>query len=125
MAAAQFRMEIMDFVIKTVEAGYRSIVLTDTNGRRLDLVVDGDCCSNSHFDNDSRYDAEAMVGQTLRSIENRFVRSEDLDYGKTDIYFTVLTTDEGHTTLGWRNESNGYYGGWLSVSGDVPEVQVP
>lgn len=113
----------MDFRIVTVDAGPYIITLTDENGRKLVMSLHGDCCSNSSFDSDSLNDARDLVGQVLTSIENRFVRSESTDWGKEDIYFTVLTTNAGHTTLGWRNESNGYYGGWLTVSGDdVPEV---
>lgn len=91
--------------------------LVSEAGGVITFELEGDCCSYSYFDSDSKKEANGLVGQTIREVRTSCVSSEPLhgeDGGRKN-YMTVLKTDSGHTTLAWRNDSNGYYIGWLKL----------
>lgn len=100
--------------------------LIDINGREIRFELVGDCCSRSFFDADTKLDLNDILGHTLRTIETVSLgRSEE--EGEFDssvlLYMTKLTTDRGVFTLAWRNESNGYYSGFLNIFAEGDEVR--
>lgn len=105
-----------------------------TNGDVQNFVVHGDCCSTSYFS--EVYGADKLVGQGP-IIDVKFIDETDgllmvpaqgegdyADY--IQVYGFKIVSDhplfgDVTTVFGFRNESNGYYGGWMEVceaSGD-------
>lgn len=91
------------------------MMFVDADGRELVFELEGDCCSHSYFDNDCKLDVGDILGHTIKKIETNCVGDGERDHTVTLIYMTVITTDKGHFTLSWRNDSNGYYSGWLKI----------
>jgi hypothetical protein len=92
------------------------------DGTKLELKLEGDCCSSSYFTEDAVEDAWELVGSTIVSIEDRDDgHNKDREYKDTDDFtstiwsFLVFKTNKGHVTLDWRNDSNGYYSGWVKA----------
>jgi hypothetical protein len=77
----------------------------------------GDCCSNSWVENISL--PALGLPATVLNVEN--IEMPDLGSPEDDIaikyYGERITTDHGHITIDYRNESNGYYGGLLEWEG--------
>lgn len=100
------------------------------------FTVEGDCCSHSYFYN--------FIG-VKRLLENGAIKAfeevKDMphppkkkdDYGDvTAAYgYRITTEDKEHgevsSVLSFRNDNNGYYGGWMEVCekipDDVPEIK--
>lgn len=74
--------------------------------------AEGDCCSHSWVyacDN-----MPALLGHTVTAVEELDLPTPDQEgYGCLASYGIKITTDAGEATIEYRNESNGYYGGWL------------
>lgn len=91
------------------------------------FAVDGDCCSCSYFHEIDGVDN--LLGQVVNSCEeiplpDSLATSLDTNYNpkyKDSIayYGIEIKTDKGTTRIIYRNESNGYYGGWYSCLGEV------
>lgn len=99
--------------------------LIDIKGREIRFELEGDCCSRSFFDADTKLDLKDILGQTLRKIEtvNVGVADEEGQYDSVvQLYMTKLITDGGVFTLAWRNESNGYYSGYLTIFAEGTEI---
>ena len=100
------------------EQGYLRLA---TDSGPVVLIAEGDCCSESWFYQIAGFDA--LLGHVVRQVEQ--VDMGDIDDGKTrqefdQLYSVKIVTDGGHAEIEFRNSSNGYYGGWLSVEdGDV------
>jgi hypothetical protein len=77
--------------------------------------VEGECCSHSHFTDPSQF--RELAGTEFTSAENRDNRTEQVGkYGDQTIWsFLVFTTSEGHVTIDWRNDNNGYDCGRVTV----------
>lgn len=76
----------------------------------LYYYADGDCCSNSWF-NDF-IGVEALIGHRVQSIEEvdlPVVKEEDNKV--VQAYGVKIITDYGRAEIVFRNKSNGYYGG--------------
>lgn len=98
------------------------------DGRGLRLALDGDCCSSSYYSDMAQFNE--LVGSTIRGVEERDGESRDgldedakkLEKEKGEYrdevswHFLVFTTDKGHVTIDWRNDSNGYYDGSVRPS---------
>jgi hypothetical protein len=87
------------------------------------VEVAGSCCSESYFPDPKQF--YELVGHTINTAECRDGYSTDTSKEEaaksctqedTDWHFLVFTTDKGHTTIDWRNDSNGYYTGTLKVT---------
>jgi len=107
----------MNFVIKEVTALEDSITLTSEAGDALRLEVDGDCCSSSFFDKESKEDVQGLLGQELKLVEHVVcgdVFVKDDDWVDTIIYALKITTNKQSISVMWRNESNGYYSGFIT-----------
>lgn len=97
--------------VVSVEPSEDLIVLRLEDGRTVRLGLDGDCCSKSFFESPKEF--EELVGETITSFEERETGHST---GAEEKYYCLwVTTDKGQHTFDWRNESNGYYGGSLSV----------
>jgi len=101
------------------------VKMTDGSSARFDL--EGDCCSNSFFTDVKEFDE--LIGSVIQSVEQRSdltPKTPERPGGRlvcrgadcTSWHFLVFTTNKGHVTIDWRNESNGYYDGccYLKVS---------
>lgn len=120
-------MKLSDLINRTVVAVKASddgARIDFTDGSAVQLELYGDCCSLSFFTDTKQFDE--IVGAKLLAVEQR--DGEGFDDPKVEHvspHFLVFTTDRGHVTIDWRNESNGYYDGWievkpLAVAGKVP-----
>jgi hypothetical protein len=101
-------------VVNVIDAGAVSLVLD--NGQVLQIDLEGDCCSSSYFADVKQFDE--LKGATIQSIEERdeasstpLAKPEDDNDSSVSWHFLVFTTDKGHVTIDWRNDSNGYYDG--------------
>lgn len=84
------------------------------DGRVLQLQLDAECCSSSYFADRQQFDD--LIGATIRAVELRGGKTErDEDGDKIEWAFLVFTTDRGHVTIDWRNDSSGPYSGWLTA----------
>ena len=76
--------------------------------------AEGDCCSTSWIEHLTVPDD--IEGQELVEAIDECIGTEDVPDGYTyrQVYQTKLRTDKGETiTIEYRNDSNGYYGGYL------------
>lgn len=100
-----------------------TVVLKLDDGRAIALSLEAGCCSKSHFTDASQF-AE-LVGTEILDAEEREGGVNSYYDGKplTDPdeyadevqkwHFLIFTTNKGHVTIDWRNDSNGYYDGSL------------
>lgn len=92
------------------------LTLVSVANDRLDFELEGDCCSSSFFDKDSVLDVKDLLGETLLSCELVETGNEWDEYENKTIHYALkLKTDKQLVTLMWRNESNGYYSGFVDV----------
>lgn len=111
-------------------------LLFDTDAGPLAFTVEGDCCSSSYF-----YD---FVGVGKLLANGRVVSVASIDMADPDdedsrrgyvvvaYGFEVVTEHpmwgEQTSVLSFRNDSNGYYGGWMlgcspdSIRDELPEL---
>lgn len=103
----------------------------ETDAGNVTFTIYGDCCSYSFF-----YDFYG-VGNLLKNGRVKEFKEVQLDplsdneYGCTSVYGFQITTEseefgEMTSVFSFRNESNGYYGGWMedsSYDGELPEIK--
>lgn len=100
-----------------------------TDDGNITYTVEGDCCSSSFFFD--FYGVDNVIGREVVAFESVSLspgdpgyRSETFEVGdedswnETEVYGYRITTEHpsfGHVSavLSFRNESNGYYGGWM------------
>jgi hypothetical protein len=118
-------MSIKELIGKTVT----EIRINETNCmlyfRTSDGVIKweafGDCCSHSWF-NDILI-IPNLIGHQVMSVEDLGdIESFDQGYDLIQVYGYRIVTANGFTEVIFRNESNGYYGGYLEeeVVNEVP-----
>lgn len=75
--------------------------------------ADADCCSHTWVEN---IDLPALGFPATVIEANDIALNENLDDrdGELQYYGFCIKTDRGEILIDYRNESNGYYGGWLS-----------
>jgi hypothetical protein len=108
-------------VVKTLDANEDRLILHLEDGRRATFELEGDCCSWSHFTDVRQF--KELEGVRITKVEERTNEDKnktDGENGEVSWHFLVFTTDKGHVTIDWRNDSNGYYDG--SVIFSVEEV---
>lgn len=113
-----------------------SIVSTDTlvtlalaSGKTAAIRLEGDCCSSNYFTSPAEQFGE-LVGATIQSAEERDGSSRDgmpasENGDEVSWHFLVFVTERGHTTIDWRNDSNGYYDGSVYLTIDPPPAAEP
>ncbi len=108
------------------------------NGAAFFFDLDGDCCSTSSYTPEGLEAFRELLGHTINNVEerpDRWVAPGSIEiaavedwaareatlvekYPPGDVdswHFLVFTTEAGHVTVDWRNESNGYYDGSVIV----------
>lgn len=109
---------IVGATVLSVEADEDWASLKFADGRVLRFRLEGDCCSSSYFTAPKEQFGE-LVGARIHEIEERQQFPDDKndiekypqEGGDISWHFLVFTTDKGHVTIDWRNDSNGYYDG--------------
>lgn len=91
-----------DLKLKTIKEGHTYAV---------ELIPDGECCSTSWIE--SVNDLKDLKGAILFSFEHVSGHSESDAHSKIDYDFYKFRTSKGYVDVEMRNESNGYYSGWL------------
>ncbi len=74
----------------------------------------GDCCSSSYIE--SLDNPEIFKDGVFQSVE--VVSGDEKEIDRYDVHkwtFYKFKTSKGMCTLSFRNESNGYYDGWLKL----------
>ena len=91
-------------------------MVIETDKGTLRGTPEGDCCSSSWIES---VECDAPPGALfVGSLED----DPDLpvpdwhDGAERKVYFGTLLTDRGRIIWEMRNESNGYYGGWVNWS---------
>ena len=107
--------KLLDRTIVKIEIGDtdRYLRFTDSNGETTSFSVDGDCCSSSYF-NDI-LGVKNLLGQKVLQHLSRDLPHEDYngDLECISYYGASVGTINGYFDVIFRNESNGYYGGWM------------
>ena len=93
--------------------------IIETEKYNFIFFVYGDCCSVSYIN--SIEDGDVLKGNYLIGYEEKVMDMEENEYRgeKIDIeeylevYNIDLKTNKGTCTIDFRNESNGYYGGYI------------
>lgn len=78
--------------------------------------TEGDCCSYSWMEYLDLVDFPAKVlsgPYDSEPVENPAGESEE-EHECKQFYATMIDTDKGTIRIEFRNESNGYYGGWIN-----------
>lgn len=100
--------------IKSVAQVDDDVVLELDRGK-LTLRLTADCCSTSYFADVKQFDP--LVGATIFDLEERDLGEvENPESECTKAHCLVFTTNRGHETIDWRNDSNGYYDGTVIMT---------
>lgn len=84
--------------------------------KQVALSAEGDCCSSSYFNDINGIDA-LIGGKVLEIKEVDCPRAAiESDCELVQFYGIKIVTNKGYVDIVFRNESNGYYGGWCSSS---------
>lgn len=86
-----------------------SVTFKFQDGYKAEFAVEGDCCSRSWIEHLEV--PKDINGATLFSIEDSPMPEQG--GAEMKFYKTTFNTDRGAVVLEYRNESNGYYGGYL------------
>ncbi len=99
-------MEAINKVVKSIDVGSDSIVITLENGDAYYLQHHQDCCESVYLLDDGN--AREIVGYKLLAIDHE-EEAGDGDYeSETDTTITLIT-DKGTIITKWVGTSNGYY----------------
>lgn len=110
---------VVGHTVVSVKVDGDEAVIRTVGGGTLLLRLDGDCCSHSYFTKDAQF--EDLIGAKILSAEEVWEESgfapynEDSSWATYKWHFLKFATDKGYVTIDWRNESNGYYDGSLTV----------
>jgi hypothetical protein len=76
--------------------------------------AEGDCCSSSWFEHINGL--SALIGQKVNNVVERNLPDppESKNYECLQLYGWTLETSLGRFDIEMRNESNGYYGGYIT-----------
>lgn len=103
------------------------LCLVDDKGQHHWLSAVGDCCSKSWFEHITFPTFPFVVKEAICVKWDFEPRREEVDddEGRDDlkIYALKFKTSKGHIDLELRNQSNGFYGGSIAYSLDLPVDQ--
>jgi hypothetical protein len=106
--------------VRTAEDG-RLLVFDFLTGDSVAYSAEGDCCSYSWVEHLTT--PEALTGAVIDAVRDGVeVGEKPCDGGRIAVYQTSFRTDRGEIIVEYRNESNGYYGGWLSGPVTPPDA---
>lgn len=103
--------------VKSATFTDKELTFTLEDGSEVKYYAVGDCCSQSYIediDNPEIFNNAVFLSADDESGET--IEREEFDVLKWTFY--KFKTDKGMATLSFRNESNGYYDGHLSLSED-------
>lgn len=108
--------DLIDQEIKTIIFNDKNLLFGLKDGSIIEFLAVGDCCSNSYIE--SLDNPEIFRDATLVSVESVEGETESIveDGWQIEVYqwtFYKFKTTKGMCTLSFRNESNGYYDGYL------------
>lgn len=89
----------------------------NTDAGTVRLETGGDCCSVSWIE--SLDDDQALLGRVMLVEEIEMPDLGNIPTPKMPgvdqvaYYGLKITTDRGRCVIDYRNDSNGYYGGWI------------
>lgn len=102
----------------------RQVYVLMQDGSSKTYNAEGDCCSSSWIEHVEM--PQDIVGATVLSWDepalnpwDNHVCPDEIDYRRAcgheylAVYHTRFRTDRGDIVLEYRNDSNGYYGGYL------------
>jgi len=95
----------------------RTEITFSTKGEPVILTVYGDCCSFSWIE--SVDNPKALKGKVLSVEQIKMPNLGDIPgkyrerVERVAYYGLKIITEKGHCVIGYRNDSNGYYGGWI------------
>lgn len=97
------------------------ILAFTTNQGVIAYEAEGDCCSESWFADITG--VNALIGATVQSVDEVDLENYDVEDGRSrqeydQVYGFKLITDKGYADIVFRNSSNGYYGGQISLYDD-------
>jgi len=98
--------------IKKTEYDEQYLTFTLNDGSKIKYYAEGDCCSSSFIE--SIDDLDVLQDCVILSTES--VSGEQIDANDYEVHkwtFYKFKTNKGYATLSFRNESNGYYDGYL------------
>ena len=89
------------------------------DGERYLYRVCGECCSSSWIEH--LEGADSVIGGTVTQVEELDMNANDekehcelcKNSDVLSVYQTLIKTEKGTATLEYRNDSNGYYGGYI------------
>lgn len=125
----------VDNVLIGDDGEYIVFVLTD--GTQQAFLAEGDCCSHSWIESTWGLDnlllhevldvVEVEMGDLLDifGADNAVVKKSDPEYvgDVVQLYKITLVTHSGDFDIEFRNDSNGYYGGWLApINGNAADI---
>lgn len=132
-------IELKDIVGKIINKVFfnSKYLKFETNEGNFIYTVEGDCCSYSFFYD--FYGVNNLIGRKVKEVKEVELHPTDLfvtpDKGDcTSVYGFSITLEpkeddyygESTAVFSFRNESNGYYGGWIyKVENDMevlPEI---
>src|SRR5688572_21264250 len=95
----------------------------ETDKRVQVYDVEGDCCSYSWVEHITVPDF--AIGKTITKVDDSgnivSDHGEHDDGGEIAVYNSFIRTDGGDVVLEYRNSSNGYYGGYMTLVSDKPK----
>lgn len=87
----------------------------------LSFSAEGDCCSSSWFEHISGLDY--LLGATVKDVQEismgEIPEAELVGRDVVQNYGWRFITDKGYFEIEIRNESNGYYGGYVNLSSSI------
>lgn len=111
----------------------RQYLLIKTNRGDYNFNAVGDCCSRSWFEHITGIcNVIGAIVLDIPELRPEEISRENIkEFDVLQNYQTKLKTNRGELFIEFRNESNGYYGGWLSFESDqyndpieeIPEVK--
>lgn len=118
-------------IIESISGNTEFLRFTTADGKSFTFTVEGGCCSYSYF-HDIIGVEKLLAGGEVTEVGYADVPEveDDDSYVDTQVYGFKIVSDHPEfgdvtTVFSFRNESNGYYGGWMRISafeGDLPEV---
>lgn|SRR3990167_5569582 len=98
------------------------VFITDEN--KLSYHIEADCCSTSYIDSfkgiSNLLNQKVISVKELRTTEEVI---EEWDYIRT--HPVEIITEKGVCVFTYKNNSNGYYDGWIELEDNSPKELIP
>lgn len=111
---------VMEFKLTT---DHQVLILFFLDGSHVFFEVDADCCSHSWIESLDLVDNLFGVISSVEDIPmpdlGTITTEKQKDVTCVKYYGLKITTNKGSCVIDYRNDSNGYYGGSISLRGGV------